>query len=101
MYEPQRDEQALRCPNCGEATGLHIDAAAVENASGQKLQVDAFNEDGAARLGVQLENDADHNGRRHQISLIGWCELCKSDFSLAFRQHKGMTYFSKTTTKRS
>ncbi|MGN5734766.1 hypothetical protein [Arthrobacter psychrochitiniphilus] len=101
MYEPQRNEQALRCPNCGAATGLHIDGAAVENASGQKLQVEATDEDSSARLSVHLDNDADHDGRRHQISLIGWCELCESKFNLAFRQHKGMTYFTKTVTKRN
>lgn len=71
MYEPQRNEQALRCPDCGEATGLHIDGVVVENTSGQKLQVDAIDEDSAARLDVRLENDADHKGRRHQISLVG------------------------------
>lgn len=96
LSDPERDEQALRCPVCGEATGLHIDGAVLENASGQKLQVDAVGEDRGARLDVRLENEADHKGRRHQISLVGECEHCASKFSLSFRQHKGMTYFSKT-----
>ena len=96
LYEPQQNEQALRCPDCGGATGLHIDGVVVENASGQKLQVEAIGEDSAARLDVHLANDADHNGRRHQISLVGECEHCASKFSLTFRQHKGMTLFSKS-----
>ena len=94
---PERNEHALRCPECGEATGLHIDGVVVENAAGQRLQVDAEGEDDGARLNIRLENDEPHDGRRHMFSLTGSCEHCRGNFSLGFKQHKGMTYFSKTS----
>jgi rRNA maturation protein Nop10 len=94
LSNPGKNEYALRCPGCGEATGLHIDGVVVENAAGQRLQVDADGEDSNARLKVQLENDHAHSGRRHQMTLTGTCEHC-GDFSLAFRQHKGTTFYSK------
>ena len=38
-------------------------------------------------------------GRRHRISLIGWCELCGSDWALVFTQHKGATLVELTPTE--
>lgn len=96
LSEPARNEYALRCPKCGAATGLHIDGVVAENSAGQRVLVDADGEDEGARLGLRLENGHDHKGRRHQFSLTGWCEHCPGTFSLDFKQHKGMTYFSQT-----
>lgn len=92
---PERNEYALRCPECGESSGLHIDGVVVENAGGQRVQVDADGEDSGARLDIRLENDHTHDGRRHKFTLTGSCEHCGGNFSLGFKQHKGMTYFSK------
>lgn len=95
---PEENQYALRCPECNQATGLHIDGVVVENAAGQRLHVDTRGEDGGARLDIRLENDGVHDGRRHQLALEGWCEHCANGFSLAFKQHKGYTYYSKTLT---
>lgn len=96
LSRPEAHEYALRCPECSEATGLHIDGVVVENAGGQRLHVGTDGEDKGARLDIQLENDVPHDGRRHQVSLAGWCEHCRSRFNLNFKQHKGFTYYSKT-----
>lgn len=98
LSRPEDNEYALRCPECSEATGLHIDGVVAENSAGQRLQVDASGEDSFARLDLQLENGGQHEGRRHKFSLMGWCEHCRSKFSLGFKQHKGFTYFSETVT---
>jgi hypothetical protein len=95
LSKPEDNEYALRCPRCGEATGLHIDGVVVENAGGQRLEVSTDGEDSGARLDMRLENGNPHSGRRHQISLIGSCEHCPETFSVGFRQHKGFTYFSQ------
>ncbi|WP_223309013.1 hypothetical protein [Glutamicibacter nicotianae] len=93
---------AVKCPDCEEAYGFHIDGASVVNASGQKLRVESKNEDSSARLDVQLENDPHDaktfRGRRHAVSLLGWCEHCHKDYTLTFEQVKGTTYFSKSST---
>lgn len=98
MSSPEENEFALRCPECGEATGLHIDGVVVENAGGQRVQVEADGEDSGARLDVRLENGQPHDGRRHKFTLTGSCEHCGGSFSLGFKQHKGTTFFSKTFT---
>lgn len=98
---PEDNEHALMCPECGETSGLHIDGVELENASGDRHRVDAVGEDGSSRFNVQQDGDASHNGRRHQIALLGWCEICRYKFSLTFRQHKGMTFYSKTVTARA
>lgn len=95
---PTENEYALMCPECREPTGLHIDGVALENAAGDRLRADAAGEDDSSRFNVQQDKEANHKGRRHQISLLGWCEHCGEKFSLAFRQHKGMTFYSKTVT---
>ena len=33
-------------------------------------------------------------GRRHTISIVGWCEGCGERFAFAFQQHKGQTLLS-------
>lgn len=92
------NEHALKCPECGGPTGLHIDGVSLANASGDRIRVDAAGEDGSSRFEVKQDTDAIHNGRRHQISLLGWCEHCGQRFSLTFRQHKGMTFYSQKVT---
>lgn len=101
LSRPEDNEYALRCPECGEATGLHIDGVVAENSAGQRLQVDARGEDGGATLDLSLEHEGQHDGRRHKFSLVGWCEHCRSQFNLGFKQHKGFTYFSETVTGRN
>lgn len=106
LADPDHSEHnnlAVKCPGCGEAYGFHIDGASVVNASGQKLRVGSENEDSSARLSIQLENDTHDQktfrGRRHAVSLIGWCEHCHADYTLTFEQVKGTTYFSISATE--
>lgn len=92
----ESNEQVMKCPECGETNGLHLDGVEVENASGQRLKTEAKGEDASAHLDIHLENSTTHRGRRHAFSLLGWCELCGNEFSLTFKHHKGQTIFSKT-----
>lgn len=98
-YNSYDKEHALRCPECGGPNGLHIDGVSLENASGERVLVHAAGEDASSHFDVQHDRNSSHNGRRHQISLLGWCELCGKKFSLTFKQHKGMTYYSKIATE--
>lgn len=90
---------AMRCPECGEAYGFHIDGIEIANAAGQKLVVEAKGEDEDSNLSLMLENhrgkEKIHDGRRHRISLLAWCEHCGDEFSLNFKQHKGTTYYTR------
>lgn len=96
-YGPQGDEFILRCPNCGEGTGLHIDGVVAENASGQRATVTAKGEDNSATLDVSVTGGNTKDGRRHRFTLVGWCEHCgPGEFQLSFQQHKGATLFKKS-----
>lgn len=95
FFEPREGKDAVRCPSCGEATGLHINEVRLENAAGQKLVATATSEDDASRIHVSLTGDGGETGRRYTLTLAGECEHCTT-FELKFQQHKGMTYFTKT-----
>jgi hypothetical protein len=94
------DEFLLKCPNCGEATGIHIDTVLAENASGQKVTVTADGEDNGATLDVSVTGGNPKDGRRHRFTLVGWCEHCPDEFQLSFQQHKGATLFKKSAASR-
>nr|AXV46318.1 hypothetical protein pA40H1_p31 [Arthrobacter sp.] len=65
---PEDNEHALMCPECGETSGLHIDGVELENASGDRHRVDTVGEDRTSRFTVQQDGEAVHKGRRHQIA---------------------------------
>lgn len=95
--DPQREEFVLRCPNCGEGSGLHFDTVVADNASGQEVVVTADGEDDSAKLDVSVNGGNGKNGRRHRFTLVGWCEHCgPAEIRLAFEQHKGQTLFRKS-----
>jgi hypothetical protein len=94
-FEPRESKDAVRCPGCGEATGLHINEVRLENAAGQKLVATSNSEDDGSRIHVSLTDDSEEKGRRYTLTLAGECEHCTT-FELKFQQHKGMTFFTKT-----
>lgn len=94
-FEPREGKDVVRCPSCGEATGLHINEVRLENAAGQKLVATANSEDNAGRIHVSLTDDSEEKGRRYTLTLAGECEHCTT-FELKFQQHKGMTFFTRT-----
>ena len=85
----------VRCPNCGDTTGLHINGVRVENAAGQRLIATASGEDAKSHITSSFDNDGSIEGRRHEVSITGDCEHC-TGFVLTFTQHKGQTFFSRT-----
>lgn len=99
------DPLAMQCPDCGESYGFHIDGVEIENASGQRLVAESRGEDAGSNITMKLEDNRNgentFSGRRHNVSLIAWCEHCGVKFSFTFAQHKGTTFFSKRITGKS
>lgn len=93
------DQDTVKCPNCGDATGLHINEVWLENAAGQRLVASAMGEGSESRLEVSLTNEGQSDGRRYTVTIAGECEHCTS-FKLKFKQHKGQTYFTKVVEPR-
>lgn len=88
-----RSESVVKCPSCGESTGLHLEEVWLENAAGQKLVASSEGEDDHSRIQLNLTDDG-HSERRYTLTIAGWCEHCMS-FKLQFLQHKGRPFFSK------
>lgn len=98
--------EALACPRCGEATGLHLDDVIVGGAGGAVVEVTTGGgEDACAipRVTVAPTGSSSDRAkraqlsmtglRRHYIKIVGWCEHCgQGEFGIVFKQHKGMTY---------
>ena len=88
----------LTCPSCGDTYGVHVEqvrvSARVEDGVFDEIIVDARS--GQVSTHNPEEGPRGHAvgvGRRHRISLMGYCELCPgSCFSLVFTQHKGETF---------
>lgn len=91
------ESQVLICPACG-GTYVHVDDTYVagrprEDGPVVPVHVDERGEV-RERQGVDVPLPAHGAGRRHTISLVGWCEACNSRFALVFQQHKGQTEVS-------
>lgn len=83
-------DEVLACPSCG-GEYLHIDnvhiSARKEDADFTEIRVDAITGDVETNAGPGPGDE----GRRHRVSLIGWCEFCGDESAIVFRQHKGET----------
>lgn len=95
---PTFEGNGLRCPNCGDPWGLHHDVvvlhvAAEEDRDGSKVTVvgqGAF-EKGREQVVVEPCLRDDFAGRRDDLRIGLWCELCDSRSELILVQHKGAT----------
>src|SRR5262249_4822005 len=82
------------CPICGQHNRVHVDGVVVANAH-QSVTVDTAGEDENAMVFTRLGPAPEEKmGRRHDVSLVGWCEIGGHRFTVTFRQHKGDTLLS-------
>jgi hypothetical protein len=79
---------------------VHVDGAIVANQH-QSSRLEAQGEDDGAMIFTELGAGLGENyGRRHDVSITGWCEMCGNDFLVTFRQHKGVTLRSVSSSPR-
>jgi hypothetical protein len=88
------DENArLLCPACG-FNCTHVDEVYV--AGRPREDGDVFpvhvTAGGLVSQGLGVDLPSEDIGRRHVITLTGWCEGCSKSFAIEFKQHKGETY---------
>ena len=82
----------LLCPHCGERF-IHIDDVYVAGRPREDGEVVPVHVDAAGRphTGPAVSVPIPDVGRRHAVSLKGWCETCSGSFTIEFVQHKGHT----------
>lgn len=87
-------DDRLLCPTC-RGTHVHVDNVFVAGRPREDGPVVPVHVDSAGRVAsddyVPLPIPEGEIGRRHTISLTGWCEECSDRFALEFKQHKGNT----------
>lgn len=88
-------DELWSCPICGAVNGVHVDGVEVSNAH-QSVVVEAQEEDSNAKVFTTLGAGVVGAGRRHDVSLLGWCEQGGHKFRVNYRQHKGDTFVSVT-----
>lgn len=80
------------CPSCGEDY-VHLDnvyIAGRPREDGDIVPVHV-NAAGHVKQGFEVDLPTADIGRRHAITIAGWCELCGANFAIEFKQHKGQT----------
>lgn len=94
------DYSVLLCPHCGEnyvhLNEVYIAGRPREDGDIFPVKVDSH---GLVTEGLSVVVPFGTNGagRRHTISLVGWCESCSQRIAIAFQQHKGETHVSTLT----
>ena len=86
-------DDIMLCPSCnGEWTHIEkvIVIAREEDAAAMQITVDAITADIKVGEGKPI-------GRRHTITLVGWCERGCGEISFQFRQNKGNTFLTERT----
>jgi hypothetical protein len=88
-------QEILRCPECGEGGGTHLEIVRV-SARGEDEPVNEISV--TTGSGAVVTHRADQApvgaygvGRRDRVSLIGSCEMCNGKWAVIFTQHKGTT----------
>lgn len=86
------EDGTLLCPSC-RFHYIHIDDVFVAGRPREDGDIFPVHVDKAGHVkeGVQVALPSRDVGRRHAITLVGWCENCASHFGIELRQHKGMT----------
>lgn len=94
------DGQMLLCPSCG-GDCVHIDDAYVlgRPRESEAMRPVHVNHKGHVSMGPEVDgaipiDPVRGKGRRHTMSLVGWCEGCGGRFAITFMQHKGNTFVS-------
>ncbi|KRB73067.1 hypothetical protein ASE01_20030 [Nocardioides sp. Root190] len=91
------EDSRLLCPHC-KGDYVHVDNAYVAGRPREDSEVFPVHVDDSGQVradhSVDLPIPEGQIGRRHVISLTGWCETCSARFALEFKQHKGQTYFA-------
>ncbi len=90
------DESALLCPGCGDGF-THVDAVHIsarhEDGVFREIRVNAISGEVRTELPSPGPTGARVGaGRRHRITLLGYCELCGAGLAFVFTQHKGETF---------
>ena len=80
----------LPCPLCGD-DHVHVDGVEVGGRDREDGAPCYVRVDSAARVHVVPTPPEQTAGRRHTITLTGWCETCDRAFAIALQQHKGQT----------
>lgn len=82
----------FRCPVCGDEW-THIDDVYVAGRPREDGEVVPVHVDSSGRVtqGLPVSLPNTDVGRRHVITLAGWCESCGIHFGIEFKQHKGQT----------
>lgn len=85
----------LTCPLCGNDY-VHMDEVYMAGRAREDGPVirSMINADGHAAHdddSIQVPLRGGDTGRRHTISMTGWCEGCHGHFAIVFKQHKGQT----------
>lgn len=87
-------EGILGCPRCDD-DHVHVDDAYVAGRPREDGDVVPVHVDSHGRLTQPHEGDLPvgefGRGRRHAVSVGGWCEGCGSQFAFVFTQNKGRT----------
>lgn len=92
-YDKINGTSDLKCPGCGETTGLHHDRVEVyERAEDATSGVHVVVDNMQATMDTNLQDNP--SARRHGLAIRFWCEHCDGKHVLALAQHKGMTYIS-------
>lgn len=85
-------DSRLLCPSCGSdyvhIDDVHIGGRSREDGPWRNVTVDSTGKVDTAPPAVAAPTSP---GRRHFMTLVGWCETCQAVFGVAFIQHKGRT----------
>ena len=86
---------SLICPGCRSSYSTHIElvqvAARGEDRDFNEISVNAVTGRVETHGSTPAPTGPFGEGRRHRITLSGFCEECGHEFALVFLQHKGDT----------
>lgn len=94
-------DKNIKCPNCGEETGMHhlgVEVSSREKEDSERAAVytirsgcEVSDNSLNKTLPTRIVSEKDMPGRRDFVSIAFMCEHCQGPFYLNFVQHKGMT----------
>lgn len=86
------DDGILLCPNCQSVNTHHTQTEVknrhTEDKEGLSVCISGFD------LSVAKLDADEFTGRRDEVKIVFWCEMCIANWCLFVTQHKGSTYLS-------